>query len=108
MDAVYCASCPNVLLLKDRMNFPSLMAGDNGWQEYDKHLLPYFAEAEKTFPKCICGSTFKFMAVPKCPKCKGSLIAKSYDNKPSYRIQSYAFVSTGSIKLENGNFNKNT
>ena len=115
MESVYCSSCPNVLLIKDRdfferngVEIPRLLAGDSGWMEYDKHLLPYYEKAEKLLPDCECGGDFKFMAPPRCPKCNNYLSGKDYDNKPYYRNNKHAFVTTGSIYLKNGVFSEST
>ena len=78
------------------------MPGDEGWQEYNRHLLPYYEKAEKLFPKCKCGGNFKFMAPPRCPKCNEYLAGKDkgYDDKPYFRDHRYAFVTVGSVNLE--------
>ncbi|MCJ8169300.1 hypothetical protein [Atopomonas sediminilitoris] len=106
MEAVYCERCPNVLLIKDPdfyskigVAFPNLMAGDKGWQEYDKHLLPYFAETEKHFPLCSCGAHFRYMAAPRCPKCHNYILGKGYGDKPVYRNARYVFVTNESIYI---------
>ncbi|HDY99556.1 MAG TPA: hypothetical protein ENH72_13850 [Pseudomonas sabulinigri] len=117
MDAVYCWDCPNVLLIKDHdffekngITFPHLMPGDKGWQEYNKHMLPYYKEAEKLFPGCGCGGSFRFMAPPRCPKCNDYLAGKDkdYGGKPYYRYHKYVFVTVGSVYLENGRFCEST
>ncbi len=115
MEALYCWDCPNVLLIKDRdffsgngIVFPNLMAGDKGWQEYNKHLLPYYEKAEELLPKCKCGGHFRFMAPPRCPKCNEYLAGKGYDNKPYYRNHKYVFVTIGSVYLEDGKFHEST
>lgn len=106
MDAVYCTKCPKVLLLEDQgflaeqgINFPNLMPGDEGWQEYNAHLLPLYEQAEALFPSCGCGGTFKYMAPPRCPKCKEYILGSDYENKPINRNLGYAFVTVGSVKI---------
>ena len=106
MEAIYCEFCPNVLLLKDSdfyqrigVIFPNLMAGDKGWQEYNKHLLPYFEQVEKHFPLCSCGGHFRYMAAPRCPKCLSYIFGQGYDDKPVHRNIRHAFVTRESIYL---------
>lgn len=106
IEAVYCSSCPNVLLIEDQdffsnngVDFPNLVAGDKGWQEYNKHLLPYYKKAEKLFPKCECGGSFQFMAPPRCANCNEYLSGNGYDNKPYYRNHKYVFVSKNSVSI---------
>lgn len=106
IDAIYCTSCPNVLLIKDRnfydknnIEFPHLVAGDKGWQEYNRHLLPYYKNAEQHLPQCSCGDSFEYMAPPRCPKCNGYIFGKSYENKPVLRNINYAFVTKKSKSI---------
>jgi hypothetical protein len=104
MDAVYCSMCPKVLLLDDRpkndTQFPNLVAGDEGWKEFDRHLLPYFLETEKQFPLCSCGGSFKFMNPPRCPKCFGFILGEEYEDKPIKRNNGYVYITKGSISLK--------
>jgi len=100
MDAIYCNRCPNVLFIKDWKFFdrigvsvPDLTAGDKGWLEYDRHLLPYYTEVEKHFPPCSCGGQFQYMAAPRCPQCRDYLLGVGYSDKPVLRKQQFAFVT---------------
>lgn len=100
MVAIYCDCCPNVLLIKDfgffeknGIEFPNLVAGDDGWQEYNRHLLPYYEKAEKHFPMCSCGCTFKYMAAPRCPNCNDYISGEGYEDKPIYRNIRHVFVT---------------
>src|SRR5689334_10066 len=75
MECMYCDSCPRVLLLKDPMLdqrcnliFPNLHAGDPGWEEYDRHLIPYYERREALFRPCECGGRFRACALPRCPR----------------------------------------
>ena len=106
MEAIYCNSCPNVLLIKDLefyekngVNFPNLMAGDKGWEEYNRHLLPYFKEAEKHFPLCSCGGRYEYMAAPRCPKCNEYILGKGHEDKPVYRNIRHVFITKESIEI---------
>lgn len=106
MDAIYCERCPNVLLIKDRtfyekngISFPNLVPGDKGWEEYNRHLLPYFERAESYLPLCPCGGHFRYMAAPRCPKCDGYIMGGGYDDKPVYRQHKYVFVTKEAIYI---------
>ena len=105
MEAVYCDSCPNVLLLKDReylarngVQFPYLQAGDKGWEYYNRHLLPYYEMAEKYFPNCACGGRFRYMSAPRCPSCGDYIMGKGFE-EPVDRNLIYVFISRDSIEL---------
>ena len=107
MVAIYCDSCPNVLLITDQnffekngIEFPNLMPGDEGWQEYNRHLLPAFEKAEALFPKCSCGGSFKYMAAPRCPKCNNYIMGQGYEDKPIYRNIRYVFVTKESTYIK--------
>ncbi|WP_172204754.1 hypothetical protein [Niveibacterium sp. COAC-50] len=100
MEAIYCERCPNVLLIKDRdfyekngIKVPHLAAGDKGWLEYNRHLLPFFTKAEEHFPLCSCGAHFRYMAAARCPKCNGYLFGTGYQDKPVLRNTLYVFVT---------------
>ena len=106
LDAAYCERCPNVLLLKvpqfyqdNGIAFPALFPGDEGWEVYDRHMLPYFAQAENCFPGCSCGGRFRYMAGPRCPNCNGYLSGKGYGDKPALRNTRHVFVSGKSVYL---------
>lgn len=106
LDAVNCERCPNVLLLKvpqfyqeNGITFPALLPGDDGWEPYDRHLLPCFEQAEYYFPLCSCGGRFRYMAAPRCPDCNGYLSGRGYDDKPALRDTHYVFVTSKSIYL---------
>ena len=103
LEAIYCSCCPKVLLLDQAQGgtqLPNLKAGDEGWEEFDRHLLRYFSEAEKNFPPCSCGGFFQFMNPPRCPKCEGLLFGQDYENKPIQRNLGYAYITSGSISME--------
>lgn len=110
MQALYCSSCPCVLLLKDwtllekhGISWPHLQAGDKGWQPWDRHLLPIYQKIEALFIPCSCGGTFRFMNSPRCPKCKGLLRGDVYEDKPILKERDlYAFVSVDSISDTDG------
>lgn len=106
MEALYCERCPNVLLIKDQnfykkigVEFPNLVAGDKGWEEYNRHLLPYFEAVERHLPLCPCGSHFKYMAAPRCPKCHDYMFGRGYEDKPVLRNARHVFVSSESTSL---------
>jgi len=100
MEAIYCERCPNVLLIKDfefynriEVKFPNIVAGDDDWLEYNKHLLPYFEAAEKHLPLCSCGGHFRYMAAVRCPICLQYIFGKGYEDKPIYRDIRNAFIT---------------
>lgn len=105
MDCMYCDSCPRVLLLKDRtlagrigVNWPHLRAGDQGWEYYDRHLLPYYTKFEALFKPCTCGGSFRAGATPRCPLCNGPILGASLEaDKPSTWRKGYVFVTVGSF-----------
>jgi hypothetical protein len=108
MDALYCSTCPRVLLLKDRsllerrgISFPSLDISSAGAQPYCRHVLPTFAQIEALFDPCQCGGHFKYMNPPRCPKCFGLLLGDIYEDKPILKFNDgYVFVTAGSIDEE--------
>ncbi|WP_139351688.1 hypothetical protein [Rhodanobacter sp. C06] len=105
MQALYCSSCPKVLLLKDRellpsngISWPNLTAADPGFEFYDRHLLPVYASIEALFDPCECGGRYLYMAPPHCPKCGGLLRGDCYEDKPILKERDgYVFVSAGSV-----------
>lgn len=106
MTAVYCDYCPIVLLIKDQnfyeengIEFPDLMPGDKGWEEYNRHLLPIYERAEEHFPLCCFGGPFKYMAAPRCPKCNSYIMGKGYEDKPIQRNIRHVFVTKGSTYI---------
>ena len=105
LEAIYCDSCPNVLLLRlpgfysdNGIEMPSLQAGDEGWGFYDRHLFPYYEKAESHFPSCSCGGCFRFMAAPRCPVCKQYLMGKGFAN-PIDRNMRHVFVCAESFEV---------
>ena len=106
IDVIYCNQCPNVLIIKDQgfyenneIELPRLSAGEKGWQEYDRHLIPYFKLAEKLFPQCACGGRFEYMAAPRCPSCNEYILGKGYEDKPALRNTRSAFISRESVSI---------
>ena len=105
MEALYCSSCPKVLLLSDfelienrNIIWPHLKANDEGWQYYDRHLLPVYSQIEKLFKDCNCGGRFGFMNPPRCPKCSDLLRGNCYEDKPILKQRDrYIFVCGGSV-----------
>ena len=105
MDALYCSSCPKVLLLRDRSLLENLdierlklEPGDPGWQEYGRHSLPVYAKIENLFNPCECGGVFRYMNPPRCPKCRGLLRGDLYEDKPVLKSRDgYVFVTAGSV-----------
>ena len=105
MQALYCSSCPSVLLLKDPdllvrhgIAWPNLAPHDLGFQFYGRHLLPVYATIESLFNPCSCGGTFQFMAPPRCPICNDLLRGDCYEDKPVLKERDgYVFVSASSV-----------
>ncbi len=105
MEALYCSSCPRVLLLTANTPIehlgiacPSLQPHHPDFQFYCRHLLPYFAKIEDLFQPCECGGRYGYMNPPRCPKCNGLLRGDLYEDKPILKLNDlYAFVSVGSV-----------
>ncbi|HEX8988384.1 MAG TPA: hypothetical protein VF816_10510 [Rhodocyclaceae bacterium] len=104
MDALYCSSCPKVLLartsLLERFGLvrPPLGHLHPGFLPYLRHLLPYYAKVEALFRPCDCGGHFGFMNSPRCPKCNGLLRGDLYGDKPIAKVtDGYAIVSAGAV-----------
>lgn len=105
MEALYCSSCPRVLLLKTpgllerfHLTYPPLNADKPGFQPYLRHLLPFFAEVETLFSPCQCGGRYGYMNPPRCPKCNGLLRGNAYEDKPISKLNDgYVFVTLGSV-----------
>ena len=105
MVALYCSSCPMVLLLSDfqllenkGIKWLHHTAGDKGWEYYDRHLLPVYSEIEKLFKQCKCGGRFGFTNPPRCPKCNQYMQGNCYEDKPILmQRDKYAFVCAGSV-----------
>jgi hypothetical protein len=105
MDALYCSSCPSVLLLKDGrilerhgITWPDVDASKPGFQFYCRHLLPVFAQIEALFRPCACGGHYGFMNPPRCPQCLGLLRGDVYEDKPILKLNDgYVFVTVGSV-----------
>lgn len=105
MGCMYCDSCPRVMLLKDHtlaarngINRPQLQAGDPGWEYYDRHLLPYYAQFEALFKSCTCGGRFRVSAAPRCPLCNGPILGISPEaDKPSTWHKGHVFVTVGAL-----------
>ena len=77
---------------------PNLKAGDNGWEYYDRHLLPVYTKVEGLFMPCRCGGHFGYMNPPRCPKCLKYLMGDCYEDKPILKERDkYVFVSVGSV-----------
>jgi hypothetical protein len=104
MDALYCSSCPRVLLLKDRrllehfgIKWPDLQAHDPGFQFYNRHLLPVFEKIEALFQSCDCGGHYGYLNPPRCPDCNGLLRGNLYEDKPILKsTDRYVFATAGS------------
>lgn len=104
MSCMYCDSCPRVLLLKDGnllkkngIEWPNLQPGDEGWEYYNRHLLPIYEKLESLFKSCECGGHFRAWAAPRCPKCNDYLSAVEPEpDKPSKWYSKYVFVTVGS------------
>jgi hypothetical protein len=107
---MYCDSCPNVLLLKNHkifedreIKFPNLLPSDEGWQSYEKHLLPIYSKVESLFKPCDCGGHFRAWANPRCPVCNDFLLGEETEpDKPSKWVSrsSYVFIATNSYDDE--------
>ena len=105
MEALYCERCPNVLLIKDPdfyrrigVSPPNLSAGDEGWLEYNRHLLPFFGQVESHLPTCSCGGCFRYMAAPRCAACNDYIFAQPY-SEPIDRSVRHVFVSKDSVRI---------
>ena len=104
MSCMYCDSCPRVLLLKDGnllkkngIEWPNLQPGDEGWEYYNRHLLPIYEKLESLFKPCECGGNFRAWAAPRCPKCNDYLSGVAPEpDKPSKWYSKYVFVTVGS------------
>lgn len=105
MDCMYCDSCPRVLLLKEYdlaqkhgINWPNLQPGDQGWEYYNRHLLPYYAKFEALFKSCVCGGRFRACAVARCPHCNGFISGSAPPaDQPSTWRKGHVFVTLGSV-----------
>ena len=105
MQALYCSSCPKVLLLKDfklfernEIKWLNLKASDPGFQYFDRHLLPVFKQIEDLFRRCSCGGYYGYMNPPRCPKCNGLFLGDIYEDKPVLKSRDkYVFVTAGSV-----------
>lgn len=106
MDCMYCDSCPRVLLLKDHslaerygIKWPHLQPGDIGWENYNRHLLPYYARLEALFKPCICSGRFKASAAARCPKCNNFLAgaAPPADQPSRWQSKGHVFMTLGSV-----------
>lgn len=105
MEALYCSSCPKVLLMKDHnllesvgIKWLNLEPGDAGWQEYGRHVLPVYEKIENLFNPCECGGVYRYMNPPRCPRCQGLLRGDMYEDKPVLKNRDgYVFVTTGSV-----------
>ena len=105
MEALYCSSCPKVLLLKtpgllERFNIvrPPLGAKQPGFQPYLRHQLPFYAKVEALFSPCECGGHYGYMNPPRCPKCNGLLRGDLYGDKPIAKVtDGYALITLGSV-----------
>jgi hypothetical protein len=105
MEALYCSSCPRVLLLKtpgliERFNIvrPGVGGGEPGFQPFLRHLLPFYAKVEALFRPCECGGRFGYMNPPRCPKCNGLLRGDLYGDRPIAKVtDGYALVTLGSV-----------
>ncbi len=102
MDALYCSSCPRVLLLKDW----NLLAengitrpGQDEFQFYNRHVLPFYARIEALFRPCVCGGRYRYMNPPRCPLCNGLLRGNCYEDKPVLKQRDYhVFICGGSVE----------
>jgi hypothetical protein len=99
LDALYCSSCPSVLLLKDRgVAWPSFNAAEPEFQPYCRHLLPVFEAIETQFRPCKCGGIYRYMNPPRCPACLGLFRLDVYEDKPILKLtDGYVFVTTESV-----------
>jgi hypothetical protein len=103
MDALYCSSCPGVLLLKDRnlpgrfgIRWPDLQVHDPGFRSCERHLLPVFGKIEVLFQSCACGGHYGYLNPPRCPDCDGLLRGGLYADTPVLkRNDRYVFVTVG-------------
>lgn len=108
MEALYCSSCPRVLLLKtpgilERFGIvrPPLGHQYPGFLPYLRHLLPFFAKVEALFAPCQCGGHYGFMNPPRCPKCNGLLRGDLYGDKPLAKVtDGYALVTLEAVDAE--------
>jgi len=104
MSCMYCDSCPRVLLLKDGsllkkngIEWPQLQPGDEGWEYYNRHLLPVYEKLESLFKPCECGGHFRAWAAPRCSICNDYLSAVAPEpDKPSKWYSKHVFVTVGS------------
>lgn len=105
MEALYCSSCPRVLLLKtpsllERFKIvrPPLEKSKPGFLPYLRHLLPFYEKVEALFLPCECGGHYGYMNPPRCPKCNGLLRGDLYGDKPIAKAtDGYALVTLGSV-----------
>lgn len=101
LQALYCSTCPRVLLLHDHdfiagngITFPS----DSEFQFFNRHYLPYYRKVENLFLPCDCGGQFGFLNPPRCPHCNGLLRGNCYEDKPILKQRDgYVFVSAESV-----------
>jgi hypothetical protein len=105
MDALYCSSCPKVLLLRDWQLLSErgiTRPSDAEFQEWNRHMLPFYEKVEALFLPCSCGGSYRYMNPPHCPSCHGLLRGDCYEDKPVLKQRdSYVFVSAGSIDDRN-------
>ena len=106
MGCMYCDSCPSVLLLKDHslakrngIEWPNLSPGDEGWEYYNRHLIPVYQSFEKLFKPCHCGGVYKAYALPRCSKCNGYIFGGNPEpDKPiNWQNRRHVFVATNSV-----------
>ena len=106
MDALYCSSCPKVLLVQDRrallgrfaISWPALEAHSPGFEIYCRHLMPAFERLEALFEPCTCGGHYRYMNPPRCPGCNGLLRGDLYEDKPISKINDlYVFATAGVV-----------
>lgn len=105
MSCMYCDSCPSVLLIKDGdlasrhgIERPYLRAGDEGWEYYDRHLLPFYERYEALFKPCSCGGRYHAYALPRCPECNGYILGGTPEpDKPIAWLRRHVFITTGSV-----------
>jgi hypothetical protein len=104
-EALYCSSCPRVLLLRtpdllERFGIKRPALGPNfpGFQPFLRHLLPFYAKVEALFLPCECGGHYGYMNPPRCPKCNGLLRGDVYGDKPIAKVtDGYALVTLGAV-----------
>ncbi len=105
MSCMYCDSCPKVLLLKDGsilkkngIKFPQLQPSDEGWEFYDRHLIPTYEKIEALFNPCSCGGRFRAWAVPRCSICNDYIFGSAPElDKPINWSSKHVFVTVSSF-----------